>query len=241
LFYLLPITLLAWFTGRRIGLITSIFSAFVWYSVDILSGQHYSQQIFYFWNAFVRMSFFIIVTLLLTQLKKALEHEKNLSHYDTLTGAISASYFYEILHSEINRIIRYKRLFTVAYMDLDNFKEVNDRFGHSEGDQVLRTIAAQAVSSLRSTDVFSRLGGDEFVILLPETDQENAKPAISKILQSFRLEMEKHHWPVTFSIGVMTFLSTPETSNELIKIVDDLMYSVKNNGKNAVKYAVYEG
>jgi diguanylate cyclase (GGDEF)-like protein len=241
LFYLLPISLVVWFAGKRFGIAASIVSAAVWLLADVLSGNHYSHAIIYFWNSAIRFGFFIIVTLLLTELKTALEHEKNLSRTDRLTGAMSMDFFYNLLQAEIYRFQRYKHTFTVAYVDLDNFKAVNDEFGHSVGDTVLRTVVNHVRNGLRKTDIVARLGGDEFAILLPETDQITAQVAMSKIQQSLLSEMKKNNWPVTFSIGAITFNASPGTANELIKLADNLMYTVKSNGKNAINYSVYAG
>jgi diguanylate cyclase (GGDEF)-like protein len=241
LFYLLPISLVVWFAGKRFGIAASIVSAAVWLLADVLSGNHYSHAIIYFWNSAIRFGFFIIVTLLLTELKTALEHEKNLSRTDRLTGAMSMDFFYNLLQAEIYRFQRYKHTFTVAYVDLDNFKAVNDEFGHSVGDTVLRTVVNHVRNGLRKTDIVARLGGDEFAILLPETDQITAQVAMSKIQQSLLSEMKKSNWPETFSIGAITINASPGTANELIKLADNLMYTVKSNGKNAINYSVYAG
>ena len=179
--------------------------------------------------------------MLLAVLKKALEREKVLSRTDRLTGATSVDFFYEVLQAEIYRFQRYQRPFTLAYIDLDNFKIVNDRFGHSVGDMVLRSVVSQARNVLRKTDIVARLGGDEFAILFPETDQKTAQALIPRIQQGLLAEMKKSNWQVTFSIGAITFLATPGTINDLIKMADDLMYTVKNDGKNAIGYSVYSG
>ena len=239
LFYLIPVSLLVWFAGIRLGITASFFSTILWFITDILSGQHYSHTIIYFRNSAIRFGFFIIVTLLLFELKTVLEHEKNSSRKDRLTGATSVDFFYDLLQMEIDRFQRYKRSFSVAYVDLDNFKSINDQFGHTTGDTVLRSIVFLTKKELRKTDIVARLGGDEFVILLPETDQAHAQAAINKIQQSLLGEMKNNNWPVTFSIGVVTFNATPGTGIELIKITDELMYSVKKHGKNAIRYSVF--
>jgi diguanylate cyclase (GGDEF)-like protein len=241
LFYLLPISLVTWFAKKRIGVAASILSAIVWLAAEIANQPNYSHPAVYFWNTIIRFGFFITVTLLLSALKNALEHEKNLSRTDQMTGATSASFFYDLLQLEMDRFQRYQHPFTVAYLDLDNFKSVNDQFGHNTGDIVLRTVVSHAQKELRKTDIVARLGGDEFVILFPETDPETARIVISKILQGLLLEMIKGDWPVTFSIGAITFYAIPDTTNHLIKMVDDLMYKVKSTGKNAVNYSVYRG
>jgi diguanylate cyclase (GGDEF)-like protein len=241
LFYLLPIFLVVWFTGKPFGIAASILSTLVWLLADSLSGNQYSTPIIYFWNTAIRFGFFIIITLLLAALKKALEREKVLSRTDRLTDATSVDFFYEVLQAEIYRFQRYQRPFTLAYIDLDNFKIVNDRFGHSVGDMVLRSVVSQARNVLRKTDIVARLGGDEFAILFPETDQKTAQALIPRIQQGLLAEMKKSNWQVTFSIGAITFLATPGTINDLIKMADDLMYTVKNDGKNAIGYSVYSG
>lgn len=87
----------------------------------------------------------------------------------------------------------------------------------------------------------ARIGGDEFAILLPETDKKVAQVVISKIKKKLLGEMKKSEWHVTFSIGIMTFNAIPSTTDELVKLVDDLMYTVKNTKKNAIRYSVYKG
>jgi len=152
---------------------------------------------------------------------------------------MNSRFFYELAQMEIDRFQRYKHPFTLTYIDLDNFKAVNDQFGHSTGDQVLRTVIGSVKKHLRRTDVVARLGGDEFVLLLPETDQEPAYVVINKIRGDLLEEMRQQNWPITFSIGVLTCRVVPNTIDELIKMADDLMYSAKHDGKNAVKYSTY--
>ncbi len=241
LFYLIPIALVTWFAGTRLGVAASIASALAWYIADITSGQVYPTLAIHYWNTSIRISFFFIVLALLAALKTALRHAEELSRIDYLTGALNGRFFLDLAQREIDRSRRYKHHFTVAYIDLDNFKMVNDQFGHNTGDEVLRVMVGTAKKQLRSTDIIARLGGDEFALLLPETGQEGARIVISKIQHSLLDKMQKNGWPVTFSIGVLTCIEMPSTSDELIKMADVLMYSVKNNGKNAISDLVYAG
>ncbi len=241
LFYLFPVFLVTWFGGRSLGAVISVASALVWLLADFASGHPYSHPAIYYWNSAIRFGFFIIVTLLLSALKKAHEHEWELARTDNLTGAVNGRSFSELLQNEIDRSRRYRHPFTVVYIDLDDFKTVNDHFGHSEGDKVLYTIVKHAKSQLRKTDHVARLGGDEFAFLLPETDQAGAQISIPKIQTSLLDEMQRNNWPVTFSIGVLTCVCKPQTSDELVKRADGLMYSVKSNGKNGINYSIYGG
>ena len=126
---------------------------------------------------------------------------------------------------------------TVAYIDLDNFKQINDQFGHAAGDVLLRVVAETLQTNLRRTDIIARMGGDEFVVLLPETNEESARIAIAKVRDSLLGIMAQNKWAVTFSIGAITFFSFAANPDELIRKVDELMYSVKVGGKNNIRFA----
>jgi diguanylate cyclase (GGDEF)-like protein len=241
LFYLLPIALVAWYGGRRPAMVACVLSAGAWLLADILAGQTHSQPLIFAWNAAIRFGFFVIVAWLLTALKTELERERQLTRSDHLTGATSPSFFYDLLKLEIDRCTRNQRPFTLAYIDIDNFKSVNDQFGHSTGDQLLCQVVARARRRLRKTDIVARLGGDELAVLLPETSQQGAPVVVSSLQEALLNEMGLHNWPVTFSIGAMTFPAAPATPNEVIGMVDALMYTVKNSGKNSVRYSVYAG
>jgi diguanylate cyclase (GGDEF)-like protein/PAS domain S-box-containing protein len=174
-------------------------------------------------------------------LKKAFEHEKELARVDPLTGAANQRSFYELAQREIERSRRYKYPFTIAYFDLDNFKEINDQFGHKVGDEILCAVVKYATGRLRKTDLFARLGGDEFAFLLVETGPEEARRTISKFQHDVFVRIRENNSPVTFSIGVLICIDASLTIDEILKMVDDLMYSVKREGKAGIKYSVYGG
>jgi diguanylate cyclase (GGDEF)-like protein len=104
-----------------------------------------------------------------TELRSAMEREKEAARTDSLTGAMNSRAFGELATAELHRARRYERPFTIAYVDIDDFKAVNDRFGHSSGDTLLRLVAETMKHNSRAVDVIARVGGDEFVILFPET------------------------------------------------------------------------
>ena len=240
-FYVFPISLVTWFTSRRFGLLASLTSALVWVGADVAAGHSYSYHFIPVWNTLIRLTFFVIIILLLSELRKTTERESKLAHTDYLTNTVNSRFFYDLLQIEIDRFKRYKHTFTLAYIDLDNFKAVNDQFGHATGDQVLRAVASSVRKYMRKTDVFARLGGDEFALLLPETNEESARVALSKIQDGLLEKMRLSNWPITFSIGVLTCSAVPHTTEELIKMADELMYSVKHDSKNAIKYSTYAG
>lgn len=239
LFYVIPILIVTWHTGLGAGIVFSLISALVWLLSDVLSGNVTLLSI-YAWNTLIRLGFFLTIAFLLSRLLTVLEHEREIAHTDYLTGALNSLFFYNVLQMEINRSLRYKNLFTIAYIDLDNLKTVNDEFGHATGDEVLCFVVNQIKNSLRKVDVVARLGGHEFALLMPETTQKSAQVVLSKLQHNILAGMQKNNWPVTLSIGVLTCIDTPPTANEAIKKVDDLMYSVKKSSKNNIKYATYE-
>jgi len=241
LFYLLPISLAAWYGGQEAGLVVSGVSAITWFIADVFSGASYSNSWIFLWNTLIRLGFFAIVTFLLVALKKAFRTNEELARTDYITGAVSPRFFHELSQRELNRSKRYNHLFSFAYIDLDNFKEINDRFGHTEGDKVLQAVANAVQKKIRSIDIFSRLGGDEFALLMPETGEVEAQSVISRVRRSLMEEMQKNNWSITFSIGVVTFIKIPKTVDDMVKMADDVMYPIKTGGKNGVSYTIYEG
>lgn len=173
-------------------------------------------------------------------LRSAVEREQELARTDSLTGLTNRRAFCEMSSGEINRAQRYQRPFTVAYVDIDNFKTVNDRFGHSTGDTLLRVVAHTMKSHSRAVDVIARLGGDEFAILLPETGPDPGRAVSRKLHERLVDAMRQHEWPVTFSIGVVTFIRPPATVDQMIGLVDGLMYAAKNSGKNRIMHKIHE-
>ncbi|RLT96327.1 GGDEF domain-containing protein [Ketobacter sp.] len=240
-FYVVPIALLTWVGGRTLGMLASLVSAVVWYVADTTLGHPYSHPLIAVWNGGIRFSFFVIITWLLVRVKQALEREQELARSDNLTGAVNARFFYQLAQMEIDRLQRYQHPFTLVYFDLDNFKQVNDRYGHVVGDQALRAVAVCARQSLRKIDVLARLGGDEFALLLPETDHQSAGTMLAKLQTNLLLEMQRHQWPITFSIGALTCSVAPDSLEDIVKRSDELMYEVKRQGKNGLKFAEYTG
>lgn len=236
IFYLFPIILTTWLAGRAPGLIMAAVSALMWLAVALFSVAQHAEPLVPYWNAFLQLLVFIIVLLLFD----AFRREKISARLDYLTGLGNRRYFFEHAETEINRLQRYGHAFTVAYIDVDNFKAVNDRYGHSAGDKLLKLISEAIRINIRVTDSVSRLGGDEFALILPETDAEAAEKFFGKLHLRLSDAIMKGKWPVTLSIGIVTYVIPPDTIDEMIRIVDTLMYSAKTSGKNQVKYLVYE-
>jgi diguanylate cyclase (GGDEF)-like protein len=239
-FYLIPVTMIAWVIGRNMGLAFSALSATVWFTSNLLSGESLSSPFIGVWNTMIRFGFYAVVTVLLSELRHALEEERLLASTDPLTGALNRRSFSTIAEkkmiiSEVN-----KHPYTLVYIDLDNFKVINDSLGHAAGDMVLKAVVDTIQSQIRSSDFLTRLGGDEFAILLTDIDQEHAEIIVQRLQSSLLEKMAVNGWEITFSIGVLTVVSMPESVDKLVSLTDSLMYDVKIKGKNAIKYSVFE-
>ncbi len=240
LFYLLPIGLAAWFIGKRSALILSILSAVAWFVSNTLAGQTYTNPFISYWNALIRLGFFLVVSGLILKMRASLRREMEVSNTDSLTGLMNSRAFYRQATTELLRARRYQRSFSLAYIDVDNFKQVNDNHGHITGDQLLRTVADTLRTRLRSTDLIARLGGDEFVAMLPETDFHSGTIVITKLHEALIKAMDRHHWKVTFSTGAVTFYRFGVPLKEVIQRADQLMYQAKASGKNTVRFDTVE-
>jgi diguanylate cyclase (GGDEF)-like protein len=238
--YLLPIILIAWFEGGVPAAIISIFSAITWALSDLVSGHPYSRMAVPIWNATMVLGMFLIVAYSITAIKKLLIKEREHAHTDDLTGVENIRFFYEQARIEISKSATDKRPLTLAYIDIDNLRYVNDTFGHIAGDYLLHEAAQVMRSTLRSTDIISRLGGAKFAILMPETRNENATVIIYKVQEHLLDMAEKNGWPVTFRTDVVTCYSPDYTIDELIKVAEDLMNAAKKTGKNMSKYEKLE-
>ena len=239
-FYLIPVTMIAWAVGRNAGLTFSVLSASVWLISNILSGQSFSNGFIGVWNTLIRFGFYAVVTVLVTELRHALEEERLLANTDPLTGALNRRSFNEaaekrMIVSEVNR-----HPYTLVYIDIDNFKTINDKFGHAIGDLVLKTVVDTILKQIRNTDFLARLGGDEFAILLSDIDQKNAQLIVQRLQSALLEKMKINEWASTFSIGVLTVLTMPESADKLVSLTDALMYEVKGREKNAIQYSTYE-
>ena len=240
IFYMIPVGLGALYVGRSGGLVISVASAVVWYAADSLGGRVYPSAWYGYWNSAIRLAMFSWAALILVRLKKSTDQEKSLARTDPLTGIPNSRAFYEIAGREIHRASRSETPLSAAYIDLDGFKQVNDQGGHEEGDRVLRHCAEVISESIRRSDLAARLGGDEFAILLPDASETESGIAIGKVRARLQEAMSRRNWPVTFSIGLVTFRSPPHSVDELIREADGLMYSVKTSGKDSIKARVVE-
>lgn len=171
------------------------------------------------------------------KLQKSERKYKELSITDDLTRLYNSRYFYSKLEEEINRSDRYKHPLSLLLIDIDDFKMVNDRYGHLEGDQVLAMTGKTIKDCLRRTDSAYRYGGEEFTVILPGTEFEAAVNAAERIRKQISAQefstSTKETIPITVSVGVCRF-EPGDKMKAFVKKADNAMYVAKHEGKNRV-------
>jgi diguanylate cyclase (GGDEF)-like protein len=235
--YLLPILLVGWNCGFAWGLAFVALSLAAQVVLGALQGYPYSTS-FYFGVALVNRTLTYLVGLVLMwRLRVFHDRERRFARVDHLTGIANRRGFQEVLERELRRHARSGHPLCLAYFDCDDFKSVNDRGGHAEGDRLLRALAQTLTANVRASDVVGRVGGDEFAILFPETDGEALQPAVDKLRAALAELCARDRWPVTFSIGVTTFRDPMPGADAVVAAADMVMYRAKAGGKNQVAYS----
>ncbi len=234
-FYLIPVLIATWYRGIAAGYLTTLIAVLATTVSGILTPDLPEKYFTLYWNAIVKILFFTVVILILN----AWRLERFYSRTDYLTGINNRYNFSEILHTELERCRRFNHPLSLVYMDVDNFKFINDRYGHKTGDELLKLVSKILTDNFRTVDTIARLGGDEFVILMPETASVEVERKIKLIHTSMLKAMESNHWPVTFSFGIAVFLNSAFNPDEMLKMSDALMYRAKQSGKNCVVTETY--
>lgn len=170
---------------------------------------------------------------------RAHDQAQFMAHHDPLTGLYNRNLFWPQFSHSIEEARRDNRLVAITYIDLDNFKQINDNFGHAAGDKVLVTVAERIKKSIRSCDVAVRLGGDEFAIIF--SNQKHDRVGLLTRLEVIRnvicqpIAFEGMQLNITCSIGAAFFAGGDETAEDLLAMADTAMYAAKNSGRNQLK------
>lgn len=237
--YLLPITMVSYHVGRLAGLTVAAVSTIGWAVAEFYSNIPNAAANLLYWNALVRFLTFVVICFILGHLKQINQRLISLATTDALTDLLNQRAFSELAALEIKRCRRYKRPFTLVFLDLDDFKAINDTFGHGVGNELLQTVAVTLRTVSRATDYLARFGGDEFEILLTETASDAADQYLRRMTLRLRDATQAKGWNITSSIGAITFDTAPASVDEMIQQADGLMYAVKKSGKNSIEHKVY--
>ncbi len=246
IFYLAPIGFATWYLGLRSGIALAIVSAAVSTTADALHefgeiphGHPAMPVLLLSWNGIVQLGTFLALVLVLSALRSRLEGEELLARTDALTQIPNRRAFFEAAALEIERARRSGRPVALAFIDVDDFKDVNDVLGHAVGDALLVVVARTLRGAIRTVDTVARLGGDEFALLLPETPPADAEPLLARVRAALLAAVARHGWQVGFSTGGAVFVSAPASTDELMARADELMYAAKREAKGAIRVGTF--
>jgi diguanylate cyclase (GGDEF)-like protein len=238
--YLVAVGVATWYGSRWSGILLAFLSSIVVLVADLKAGHQYGSRWILTWTELTQLGVYLLGAALVDMLRTQLFREQQLARTDSLTGILNSRAFMEHIGYIVALSQRNASPFTLAYIDLDDFKRVNDTLGHSAGDRVLQIVGDTLRESIRRTDVVARLGGDEFVLLLPLTDSDSAKTIIDKLRERLADGLAHARLPVTCSIGTVTFRRPPSDADDAIRIADALMYKAKSQGKNTALFQICE-
>jgi diguanylate cyclase (GGDEF)-like protein len=234
-FYLPPVAVICWVINLRTAITLSLICSLLWILDEAFTPSVADDHLMY-WVSGVHFAFFVVVTTVLSRLRRAHEQAKHEALTDRLTKLPNGRAFTDACEREIANSQRSNLPLTVALIDCDSFKQVNDTLGHLEGDRLLNTLAQAMRNGLRSGDMLARLGGDEFGLLLPMTTQAEAEIVVKRLQDMADQAMAENAWPVSLSIGVVSYDMPPETVTAAILQADRRMYATKRSGKNAIQF-----
>ncbi|MCU0664244.1 MAG: GGDEF domain-containing protein [Myxococcota bacterium] len=248
LLYLLPVTAAGWFVGRRVALLLAALAAVAWFVPDYLLHDAGYLPVS-FWNAVTIFCIFggmgLVMTVLreerdrlrvsLERLADLAEREAHAARTDPLTGLQNARAFHESLERAWAGFLRHGQPLALAFIDLDNFKIINDRHGHAAGDELLDRLANELHSTVRKEDIAGRLGGDEFAVLLPGATIDSSRQVMRRFQERVQTIADDFaESGLGVSIGLAAATPQMESSQQLLKAADLAMYQVKASGKDGM-------
>lgn len=174
---------------------------------------------------------FVFLKIIFEQ-KREIYWLNQISQKDELTQAYTRRYFFEILEYHLKLSHRYNSFSAILMLDIDNFKDINDSFGHIFGDEVLIQVAKECSEHLRESDILARYGGDEFILLCPFIGYDDLIMVVKRIQKALQ---NYQHVSITISVGAYFFSKNCNTS-EIIQYADEALYCAKKNGKNRIEF-----
>jgi len=232
--FIIPLLPVAWYAGALPGYMLALVAVLLWYFADSSLGGGQAELFPLIFNSSMRLIIVVGGVWLFSQMRRVLERESRLAREDALTGLANRREFREQGRRLLAQAARQQTPVSVVFIDLDKFKQVNDDQGHEVGDALLQVVARDLQRHLRSSDVLGRLGGDEFALLLPGMDAIAAERYLAELQQTLLASMQAQGWPVTFSMGLVSYRQVQENLDAMLSAADNLMYEAKEAGRNRI-------
>jgi diguanylate cyclase (GGDEF)-like protein len=232
LFYIVPVLLVTWYEGALWGAVGTVGAVVLRIVGDLERQTGVELEA----TLMEQLSFAVVAGIAIfafAHVRRSQVQLHELATHDSLTRVLNGRAFAARLGHELERSRRYGRPVAVAYLDLDNFKTVNDTRGHQTGDAVLRLVADTIRRAVRQADVVGRLGGDEFAVLMPEADGAEAAAVAHRLAADLATTFPGSP-TVTASIGVISCTSKTADADAVLRSADQAMYEAKRAGKNRV-------
>lgn len=231
--YFIPISLGAWVARRTGAAFFAILASAAW---GISNWSWHASEAHFATNVLTQLVAFGAVAALTASMRRNYDVAVRTSMIDALTGLANTRGFYERFESALELAQRRSDPLALVYIDLDDFKAVNDARGHAEGDRVLEALAKAMREGIRKADIAARLGGDEFALVLTDGTRDATEQAVRRLQARFGAVADEHGWPVKLSVGALV-LDAVERDVRLIDLMreaDGLMYEAKREGKDTV-------
>lgn len=233
--YFVPLALAGRRLGRSGAAVSALLATVIWLAMLYANDVRYPHAYIWLVNFLTQGAGFLTLAMLVALLSETLRKEQANSRTEPLTGLRNRLAFFEQAGIAMSLCKRNARPVALAYIDLDNFKNVNDLFGHAQGDIVLQSCGAVITESVRATDIAARIGGDEFVIFLPETVADDAVALCTRLLNALEGSAEFHAASVTASVGIVIEDPASADIDQLLKHADSRMYQAKRDGKSRIE------
>jgi diguanylate cyclase (GGDEF)-like protein len=225
LFYLAPVVAAGWYVGRGSAVTVALAAAICWFTADYLIRVSLGLSL---WNGLTRLVIYTGQGILIATLREDRRREAVLARTDAVTELPNSRSFYESIEARVKE----QAPITAMFIDLDNFKRVNDLFGHPTGDEILKRVAGALRKAIRATDVAARVGGDEFAVLLQDIDEQACAAIGTRIIEGVRaIASDLEGTAFGASVGIAISREGRTSSKDLVKAADAALYEAKERQK----------
>jgi diguanylate cyclase (GGDEF)-like protein len=236
--YLGAVVTVTWLGTRRHGMLVAVLAGVESLLAAVIADG--TIAVATLWNASTQLLVLLLAATAIGSLRHAVVEQRRMAMVDPLTGSMNRRAFQLVAERERLRAGRDGSPLTLAYFDLDHFKQINDQLGHAAGDRILEKFTAAAEDTIRGTDLLARIGGDEFVLLLPDTDAREAMVVIDRVRKILNDEETLGH-PMTSSVGIASYRFPPSSVDAMLAGADELLYQAKDRGGDTVVGMVIVG